>query len=129
MTRAVAITIAAKTGEETHIITVPELAAHGHSINDPQHAHSIYDAGHAHGILTSNGGPANQGGVYGSQYPNGGPFGVPAVQGGTGVQIAGTGISIYGAATGITVTPNGGGGGHETVQPTVMVPYIVKLDD
>lgn len=33
MTRAVAITLAGRTGEETHIVTVPEMPAHTHVLN------------------------------------------------------------------------------------------------
>lgn len=35
MTRSVAIMIAAKTGEETHVITIPEMPAHTHTYTDP----------------------------------------------------------------------------------------------
>ena len=40
MTRAVAITIAGRTGEETHIVTVNEMPSHGHSVYDPAHGHT-----------------------------------------------------------------------------------------
>lgn len=106
MTRAVAITIAGKTGEETHIVTVAEMPAHAHGVNDPTHRHSL------------------AGGVRGS-----GPY-----------QQVDTGLdynymegatdpgSIGYSATGISIQNNGGGGAHENVQPTVFVPYIVRLD-
>src|SRR5580765_4986785 len=37
MTRAVAITLAGKTGEETHIVAVAEMPAHGHTVNGHNH--------------------------------------------------------------------------------------------
>lgn len=80
MTRSVAITIAAKTGEETHILTVAEMPAHTHS-----------------GLVLLSG--------IGSGAPGGyeaNPFGA------------------MGSA--------GGNGAHENVQPTVFIPYIVRLD-
>lgn len=80
MTRAVAIVLAGKTGEETHVITIPEMPPHTH------------DADRTAG-----------GGVSG---PAGG---------------------IGGNAVG-TTTSTGGGQAHENVQPTVFVPYIVRLD-
>jgi hypothetical protein len=38
-------------------------------------------------------------------------------------------LGTNGAYTGISIQASGGGGAHENVQPTVFVPYIVKLDD
>ena len=82
MTRSVAITIASKTGEETHIITVPEMPTHHHGDQD------LINLG------TSN---------YGHAWVGEG--------GGVGA-----------------VSNVGGGVAHENVQPTVFVPYIVRLD-
>jgi microcystin-dependent protein len=102
MTRAVAITLAGKTGEETHIVTVAEMPAHGHTLNDPGHKHPIrYDRGSG----------AYQGAVAGLNYNAGDQMDVE-----------------FTATTGITINNNGGGGAHENVQPTVFVPYIVRLD-
>lgn len=84
MTRAIAIVLAGKTGEETHVITIPEMPAHDHPVS---------------------------GGIYG--LASGGGFG--------------SGSSGY-TVTPIDVGDTGGGGAHENVQPTVMVPYIVRLD-
>jgi microcystin-dependent protein len=81
MTRSVAITIAAKTGEETHVITVNEMPAHTHSYTHP-------------------------GGTYGTGQSGG-------VSGPNNTQNTGSA---------------GGNTAHENVQPTVFVPYIVRLD-
>lgn len=98
MTRSVAIVIANKTGEETHIVTVNEMPAHGHTVTDPGHLHP--------------------GGGSGSSNATGAQGGSNA----TGA--ANTGYNT----TGITIANAGGGAAHENVQPTVFVPYIVRLD-
>jgi microcystin-dependent protein len=68
---------------------------------------------------------------YGSQVavPDNYPMTPNAATTGIGIYNAGTGISIYGAGTGIgaSIAANGSSGGHENVQPTVFVPYIVCL--
>lgn len=87
MTRAAALTIAAKTGEETHVLTLAESASHTH----PPAVGSAF-------IME----------VGGSRSVGTGAF--------TLDNAASTGAA-------------GGNGAHETVQPTIMVPYIVKLDD
>lgn len=106
MTRAVAITIAGKTGEETHIVTVAEMPAHNHPVIDPGHYHIL------------------KGGVRGSgvyqQVDIGSDYNYMEAIGDSG--------TILPAVTGISLGNTGGGGAHENVQPTVMVPYIVRLD-
>lgn len=128
MTRAVAIVLAAKTGEETHVITVPEIASHGHTVNDPPHGHGINDPGHWHPFPQAD--PAIQFASQGGQGPwmegNGND---PSANAQRSAHTKVTGVTVAAAATGITVQNAGGNNGHETVQPTVMVPYIVKLDD
>jgi microcystin-dependent protein len=103
ITRSVAIVIANKTGEETHIVTVNEMPAHGHTVTDPGHRHST-------GIYPYDGNP--------------GPY--PRIPGKHDVSLDSFDTNY--AQTGITIANNGGGAAHENVQPTVFVPYIVRLD-
>jgi microcystin-dependent protein len=124
MTRAVAITIAARTGEEQHIVTVTEMPAHTHGVSDPTHAHGVYDPGHVHYMAF-----AESGSGPGTTHPQSDSRAAPIDTGPFPTDGRATGIGIYGAATGISIQNNGGGGGHENVQPTVFIPYIVKLDD
>ena len=101
LTRSVSIVLAGKTGTELHILTLPELAPHGHPVVDPGHAHAVETYTNTFG-----------GGAGGGNDWN-------------GVRNGGT----YLSTTGVTIGVSGGGGGHENLQPTVFVPYIVKLDD
>lgn len=102
MTRSVAITLAGRTGEETHVVTVAEMPAHAHGVYDPGHAHLEWQPAHSEIPMSG-----NLGGTDSNR-----------VQGWTDTRA--TGISLYNA---------GGGGGHENIQPSVFVPYIVKMDD
>jgi microcystin-dependent protein len=104
-TRAVAIVLAGRTGEETHVITLPEMAPHAHGVNDPGHTHNLVVQQIA----------LNQGSTTYTFFPRD----QPTPQGGL----------IYPNGTGITIQNAGGGGAHENMPPTVFVPYIVKLDD
>jgi microcystin-dependent protein len=106
VTRSVAIVIAGKTGEELHVISVPEMAVHGHPLVDPGHGHP--------------GSSATVGGGTVGAFPIGG-----ANYGFSNQPV----VSVAPNITGITIGNAGGGQGHETMQPTVFVPYIVKMDD
>jgi microcystin-dependent protein len=114
-TRTIAITLAGKTGEEIHVITLPEMASHNHAITNTL---SINDPGHRHNY-------------YGKQYsPAGGVSYNTASVGDTPnysyqTSQEDTGITLSG---GITAVSQGSNNAHENMQPTVFVPYIVKLD-
>jgi microcystin-dependent protein len=102
MTRAVAIVIAGRAGEEMHTITIAEMANHTHNINDPGHIHNV-------GINMD---------AY-SGAPNAPLVSTDNVRQGIAQTDA--------AGTGITIQSNGGGNPHENLQPTVFIPYIVCL--
>jgi microcystin-dependent protein len=123
ITRSVAITVAAKTGEETHVVTLAESPAHSHVVNSHSHGGGYHDHGggwHGHGHdLQSRGGAAQNPG-YG--------YGEAAWTGNLSPNWAGiTAQSVIGAEAPGTNNA-GGGGAHETMQPSVFVPYIVALD-
>jgi len=103
VTRSVAIVIASKTGEEIHVITTPEM---------PTHTHGIYDPGHTHTD---------------KQFVNLGS-GSPFAQTRLGTSPLATVSMLNPATTGIVVQNAGSNNAHENMQPTVFVPYIVKLD-
>lgn len=116
MTRAVALLIANRTGVEEHILTIPQLPVHTHVQN--QHRHSV---SHDHALQM---GPTTGSGAYAAR---GG--GTVADVGGGG---AGAPIKISTNNTDYQTPTNqnaGSGNSHENVQPTIFVPYIVKLDD
>jgi microcystin-dependent protein len=102
VTRSVAIAIAGSAGEEVHVITVPELAAHSHAITDPGHAHTSKVFSSGSGVT-------------------------PTPNRSSGTQTATPDINPN--TTGITIQNAGSNNAHENMQPTVFVPYMVKLDD
>jgi microcystin-dependent protein len=154
VTRALAINIAARTGEEYHALTIAELAAHDHGAttgtDTPDHAHSTAgaSAGHVHYLGSDNG---SFGGWVASGAVRGGTRGSGAyLQVATDYDYnymentahAGTLINYssgahqdhshnsYGANArhSHSIPTQGSGGAHETLQPTIFVPYIVRLD-
>lgn len=110
--------LGAKVGEEAHTLAVGEMPSHGHGVSDPTHAHTVADPGHAHSVGVNNVNVADT-----QTGPQGG-----AVLGGTplSTDVRGTGIGIYGAATGIGIQANGGSGAHNTMQPSTAVNVFIK---
>jgi len=128
MTRPEALTMGVRTGEEKHKLIIAELANHGHGTNESQHVHN--NALHSHTPLrgkfavTDNSfdGPIGTLNAYLAADPAHTLwFDQNTEQGNSG--------TVFGATTGLTIQNNGGDGVHENVQPTIFVPYIVKLDD
>jgi hypothetical protein len=68
---------------------------HSHGLNDPGHAHNIYDPGHSHSTASA----------YFTNIPGSAvsATGTPNTAVSSGVNASGTGIGIYGNATGITM--------------------------
>lgn len=156
VTRAEAIGIAKITGEEKHVLIIAEHASHTHPFRGnamPGHGHGASFAGnglpvHYHPMTANQNGvnkdmkwdkfTAGSAGTQDIVRDVGGMSGAAtgtahAVN--TGTASAGTpsgSVSVIGASAGTpsgTVDPSGSGNSHENMQPTVFVPYIVKLDD
>lgn len=119
-TRSIAITLAGKTGEETHVITLAEVASHSHgvTVGNP----TVNDPGHWH-RLVNNGGTTAEENDHFAEIGRG----VMTISGETqGTYVATTGITVTGGA--VSESSRGSNNAHENMQPTVFVPYIVKLD-
>jgi microcystin-dependent protein len=105
--------LAATGGEEAHVLSLAELASHGHT--DAGHTHT--DAGHAHGPLTE---------TY-FLTTNGAGSGL---QGGSNLGYqqrtltASASAAIQSAAANIQA--NGGGGSHNNMQPWIAATKIIK---
>jgi microcystin-dependent protein len=118
-------TVGAVGGEETHVLTVAELAAHAHTttITDTGHAHgnTLNDGGHHHdwGHNNQNGAGAGAGNYGGTS----GGYADPTSTNTTGITInnavAATGI-------GVAVNSNGSSTAHNTMQPSMVVTKIIK---
>jgi microcystin-dependent protein len=101
-------------GEESHVISKAEMAAHDHNpVNDPQHVHGLNQSPHHHGY--------NMVGGSGS------------IAAGTGFTLIGQNttdvaisLSMNAAATGISLPAEGGNVAHNNMQPYGVLYFIVK---
>jgi microcystin-dependent protein len=110
-------TLGASGGEQVHTLSIAELAAHGHGVNDPWHGHGVNDPTHAHNIYNTNFGLGGQGGGNVEQYAGG-----PA----DSTTYNATGISIAANPTGISIQGAGSSAAHQNMPPTLILNYIIK---
>ena len=105
-------------GEQTHVLTTGELAAHNHGVTDPGHAHAITDPGHTHTLIAVQ----NGGGT--SSFAGGGAVSLaPTIT----TNSSTTGITINANTTGITTQNNGSGTAHNNIQPTIAINHIIRF--
>jgi microcystin-dependent protein len=157
-TRAAAIAVAGRTGEEYHTLTLAEMASHAHAGAtqgwSADHSHTFStsgaNAGHVHYLGSDNG---NIGGWVATGIVRGGGrasgqylqvamdlnynYMEQTANAGSLLQYT-SGAHQDHAHTGTTsgasanhthgITAEGGGGAHENLPPTIFVPYIVRLD-
>jgi hypothetical protein len=104
------------------------MPAHGHVVNSHSHGGGYHDHGggyHQHTINTFGGASGQQPHAITFGEENS-PFGAASSTNAIGANI--TAQSVV-AAEAPGTNSIGGGGAHETMQPSVFVPWIVKLDD
>ena len=128
MTRAVAITLAARTGKETHVLTVGELARHGHgnvAVAGSIAGNTDVQGSHVHGWTA--GAPTKTDQNRNIRVDGSSAYSI--ITGLTDLAAAGAhSHNVGGSFSGSgTVPQEGSDNAHENVQPTVMVPYIVCL--
>lgn len=95
-------TLGASAGAEKHVLTIPEMPSHNHTLTDPGHSH-------VQSVAASAGG--SDLGVLGT----GGLLNTTA-----------TNQSTQTSTTGITLANTGGGTSHNNMQPYLVLNYIIK---
>jgi microcystin-dependent protein len=108
---------ATRGGEETHVLSVGELASHAHGVNDSGHNHNIPQTVHHHTYVNPIGAFGSQAGS--SQY---------SPSGTTNTSDSGPGVATLTdpSNAGIGIQANGGNAGHNTMMPFAVVLYIIK---
>jgi microcystin-dependent protein len=93
-------------GNDSVTLSVAQLPAHSHVVNDPTHNHAHSDPGHSHGYSDPGHAHASQGNGFWVSPPSGGfasgASGPAAMSQTSLTQAAGIGITIGSAATGVT---------------------------
>lgn len=130
--------LSAELAQHAHVLTDPghihTQVGHNHALNDPGHVHAINDPGHAHPVnfradVTIGGGSGalNQFGGAGQSFATGpAQTAITIASALTHATIAVATPTINSHATGITMANTGSDTPHNTMQPFLVVPYIIK---
>jgi|SRR6185295_7318463 len=132
-------------GEEDHVLSVGELAAHNHGVSDPghnhtqnAHTHTVTDPGHAHSQAShahstamSTGGTGDGNVSFSGRNGSNTSLGTNAMSptinsNTTGISNANATATNNSNTTGITTNNNGSGTGHNTIQPSAVMIKIIK---
>lgn len=104
-------------GAEAYVLSVDEMPPHAH-LQDP-HGHAVIDSGHYHTRPTAAGGGGTIEGIF--TVDSGGGLG----EGGPLTSLGYTGVSV--GSTIATSQNSGGGGAHETMQPSLVLQFVIKF--
>ncbi|GJH31454.1 hypothetical protein CBA19CS91_01875 [Paraburkholderia hospita] len=123
-------------GVNLNTLSIAQLPAHNHAVNDPGHGHVVNDPGHGHGV-------SDPGHSHSS--PNAGAFMINSAGGGNfaggaspfqaffttatattniGIQSSGSNISLFSSATGISTQNTGSGSAIENRPPYYALCFI-----
>jgi microcystin-dependent protein len=95
-------------GAETHVLSTPELAAHGHGVNDSGHSHTA-STNNSHNVTTDETPPNNF---------------IKMSQANTGGGVLQVNVNSNG--TGVSIQSTGSNSAHNNVQPSAIVMKIIK---
>jgi microcystin-dependent protein len=125
--------LAATGGEENHALSIAELAAHAHGVNETAHNHTqnphgtgITDGQHSHSVMSNPNGYAA--GVLSTNVACSNTATYNVVTDGRSANITAQNATATNntALTGITTQNNGSGAGHNTMPPFVVLNKIIK---
>lgn len=95
--------IGATGGQETHVLSVGELANHAHGVSDPSHSHSTQG-----NMFAGTGGGAFSSG------PN-------------STVVGAVGITLTSNTTNISIGASGSGNAHQNMPPAAIIPIILRI--